>query len=80
MNVACALMSLPLMFRTCPRGQTIDFLLSAKREAGAAKRFFRETLAQSHTVNPRTITVDKNAAYPAPVPLSGRAFALNAGN
>jgi transposase, IS6 family len=45
-------------------GQTIDFLLSAKRDAEAAKRFFRRALAQSHTVNPRTITVDKNAAYP----------------
>ena len=40
------------------------FLLSAKRDAEAAKRFFRKALAQPHTVNPRTITVDKNAAYP----------------
>ncbi len=46
------------------RGQTIDFLLSAKRDAEAVKRFFRKALAQPHTVNPRTITVDKNAAYP----------------
>src|SRR6201989_1239902 len=46
------------------RGQTIDFLLSAQRAAEAAKRFFRKALAQPHTVNPRTITVDKNAAYP----------------
>src|SRR5919202_1572588 len=46
------------------RGQTIDFLLSAKRDAEAAKRFFRKALAQPHTMNPRTITVDKNAAYP----------------
>jgi transposase, IS6 family len=45
-------------------GQTIDFLLSPKRDAAAAKRFFRKALKQSHTVNPRTITVDKNAAYP----------------
>ena len=45
-------------------GQTIDFLLSAKRDTEAAKRFFRKALAQPHTVNPRTITVDKNAAYP----------------
>src|SRR5215211_7537430 len=49
------------------RGQTIDFLLSAKRDAAAAKRFFRKALGQPHTVNPRTITVDKNAAYPAAV-------------
>jgi transposase, IS6 family len=43
---------------------TSYFLLSAKRDAEAAKRFFRRVLAQPHTVNPRTITVDKNAAYP----------------
>jgi len=45
-------------------GQTIDFLLSVRRDAAAAKRFFRKALAQPHTVNPRTITVDKNPAYP----------------
>src|SRR3978361_963710 len=49
------------------RGQTIDFLLSAQRDAAAAKRFFRKALAQPHTVNPRTITVDKNPAYPRAV-------------
>jgi transposase, IS6 family len=49
------------------RGQTIDFLLSAERDAAAAKRFFRKALAQPHTVNPRTITVDKNPAYPKAV-------------
>jgi IS6 family transposase len=32
------------------RGQTIDFLLSAKRDAEAAKRFFPKALAQPHTV------------------------------
>ena len=48
-------------------GQTIDFLLSAQRDAGSAKRFFRKALAQPHTVNPRTITVDKNPAYPRAV-------------
>jgi len=48
------------------RGQTIDFLLSAKRDAAAAKRFFRKALGQPHTVNPRSITVDKNPAYPKP--------------
>ena len=42
------------------RGQTIDFLLSAKR-------FFRKAFGQPHTVNPRTITVDKNPAYPKAV-------------
>jgi transposase-like protein len=47
------------------RGKTIDFLLSGKRDAAAARRFFRKALKQSHTVRPRTITVDKNPAYPS---------------
>ena len=49
------------------RGQTIDFLLSARRDAVAAKRFFRMALVQPHVVNPRTLTVDKNPAYPRAV-------------
>jgi IS6 family transposase len=49
------------------RGHTIDFLLSAGLDEAAAKRFFRKALGQSHTVNPRTITVDKNPAYPRAV-------------
>ncbi len=49
------------------RGQTIDFLLSAERDAKAAKRFFRRALERPHTVNPRTITVDKNTAYPCAI-------------
>jgi IS6 family transposase len=48
-------------------GQTIDLLLSAKRDVAATQRFFRKALKQPHTVNPRTITVDKNAAYPIAV-------------
>jgi transposase, IS6 family len=49
------------------RGQTIDFLLSARRDAAAARRFFRKALAQPHAVNPRTLTVDRNPAYPRAV-------------
>jgi transposase, IS6 family len=45
-------------------GQTIDFLLSARRDAARTGRFFRKTLAQQHAVNPRTIIVDKNQACP----------------
>jgi len=33
------------------RGKTIDFLLSGKRDAAAARRFFRKALKQSHTVS-----------------------------
>jgi IS6 family transposase len=46
------------------QGHTIDFMLSATRDAGAAERFFRQALQASPTVPPRVITVDKNAAYP----------------
>ena len=48
-------------------GPTLDFLLCAKRDAEAAKRFFRKTLHASHTTTPRVINVDKNAAYPKAV-------------
>ncbi len=45
-------------------GNTLEFRLSATRDAEAAKRFFRRTLGASHTTTPRVITMDKNAAYP----------------
>jgi transposase-like protein len=45
-------------------GQTIDFLLTAKRDAAAAKRFFRRALSNACNVMPRVINVDKNRAYP----------------
>ena len=48
-------------------GQTIDFLLAAKRDAAAAKRFFRKTLLDPANPQPRVINVDKNRAYPAAV-------------
>ena len=46
------------------QGNTLDFLLTAKRDANAAKRFFRKTLRAIYTQTPRVITVDKNPAYP----------------
>jgi transposase-like protein len=48
-------------------GQTIDFLLTAKRDAAAAKRFFRRALAQTGNPMPRVINVDKNRSYPTAV-------------
>jgi transposase, IS6 family len=48
-------------------GQTIEFLLTAKRDAAAAKRFFRKALSAAGNPVPRVINVDKNPAYPAAV-------------
>ena len=48
-------------------GQTIEFLLTAKRDAAGAKRFFRRALSAPGNPVPRVINVDKNPAYPAAV-------------
>src|SRR5258706_7979001 len=46
------------------QGKTVEFQLSATRDTQAARRFFTKALGACHTVTPRVITVDKNAAYP----------------
>ncbi|MBW4444152.1 MAG: DDE-type integrase/transposase/recombinase [Plectolyngbya sp. WJT66-NPBG17] len=48
-------------------GNTLDFMLSAKRDGKAATRFFRKVLKAEHTQKPRVITVDQNAAYPVAI-------------
>jgi IS6 family transposase len=45
-------------------GQTIDFLISAKRDARVAKRFFRKMLKLPQHQSPRVINVDQNRSYP----------------
>jgi transposase-like protein len=45
-------------------GDTIDFLLSPKRDASAAKRFLQKALRSPNHPRPRVINVDGNPAYP----------------
>src|SRR5881275_2645787 len=45
-------------------GATIDFLLSARRDAAAAKRFFQKALPSVGHPLPRVINVDGNPSYP----------------
>ncbi len=45
-------------------GDTIDFLLSPTRDAGAAKRFFQKALRAANHPRPRVVNVDGNPAYP----------------
>ncbi len=46
------------------QGNTVEFMLSAKRNTRAAERFFRKALKAEQNSLPRVINVDKNAAYP----------------
>jgi transposase, IS6 family len=45
-------------------GATIDFLLSARRDAAAAERFPAKALRGANNPHPRVINTDKDAAYP----------------
>ncbi len=48
---------------------TIDFLLSAKRDAVAAERFLAKALGKENHPAPRVINTDEHAGYrPAIVP------------
>ena len=42
----------------------IDFMLSAKRNKKAARRFFRQALGRDNTRHPRTIVTDRLASSP----------------
>jgi transposase-like protein len=48
-------------------GQTIDFLLTATRDAEGAKRFFRKVFVAQANPIPRVVNVDKNPVYPAAI-------------
>jgi IS6 family transposase len=45
-------------------GATIDFLLSAKRDAAAAERFLAKALSGANHSAPRVMNTDKHAGYP----------------
>ncbi len=45
-------------------GNTLDFMLSARRNAEAAKRFFKKVLKSRQNQQPRVINTDKDKAYP----------------
>jgi transposase-like protein len=49
-------------------GQTIDFLLSARRDKQAARRFFRRALGRANTRHPRTVVTDQLKSYPGAEP------------
>jgi transposase-like protein len=48
-------------------GQTIDFLLTARRDADSAKRFFCKVFSAEGNPMARVLNVDKNPAYAAAV-------------
>jgi transposase, IS6 family len=45
-------------------GATIDFLLSAKRDAAAAERFLGKALGGENHLAPRVVNTDEHAGYP----------------
>ena len=45
-------------------GETIDFMLSPKRDAVAAKHFLQMALWRTGQIRPRVINVDGHASYP----------------
>jgi transposase, IS6 family len=57
-------------------GATIDFLLSAKRDANAAKRLFRKALSSASHPQPRVINTDLAPIYTSAIPAIKKEAAL----
>ena len=52
------------MYRAIDKpGQTLDWMLSRKRNKKAAKRFFKKVLSNKHVKAPYFVNVDKNPAF-----------------
>lgn len=45
-------------------GNTIEFMLAAKRDIPVVKRFFRKMMRADHRRLPFSLSVDKHASYP----------------
>ena len=58
-------------------GNILDFMLSARRNAKAAKRFFKKVLRRRQTKQPRVINTDKDQAYPPAIRELKREKVLN---
>src|SRR3954453_22066883 len=57
-------------------GATIDFFLTARRDAAAAKRFFQKALRSPGRPRPRVINVDGNPSYPKVISVMKRSGEL----
>jgi transposase, IS6 family len=66
MQLTCAWRAASTYFISSGRrgGATIDFYLCERRDAAAAKHFFRKGLAAPQHTPPRVINVDGNPSYP----------------
>ena len=60
----CRRVDIPLP-RVDSAGETIDFMLSPRRDVVAAKHFLQMALWRAGEVQPRVINVDGHASYPA---------------
>jgi IS6 family transposase len=45
-------------------GQTLDWMLSVKRDKKSTKKFFKKMLTNPHVTTPSIMNVDKNPAFP----------------